>query len=171
LAPFLTCTDRAAWALYTYGAAAGSTPYALEATVDKGQEWSAVLSAEVQPAVTETPRGAGGTLVGLVSQGPASAWFLTDCGPCSSGDPTLTATNDGTMFKSIPLPLPRDTYGLPTAMTFLNAHDGWVILRETPERSAGLLSAASDVVLTTRDGGLRWRVIDRTRRGAILYGP
>jgi photosystem II stability/assembly factor-like uncharacterized protein len=171
LAPFLTCTDSAAWALYTYGAAAGSTPYALEATVDNGQRWSAVLSAEVQPAATETPRGAGGTLVGLVSQGSASAWFLTDCGPCSSGDPTLTVTNDGTIFKSTPLPLPRDTYGLPTAMAFLNAHDGWVVLRETPERSAGSLSAASDVVLTTRDGGLRWRVIDRTPVGDILYGP
>ena len=167
--PSLFCTATSVWALYSWGEAAGSTAYVLERTLDGGRDWAAVLSAQVSPAVDRTPRGAGGTLVDLAAEGPSTAWFLTYCGPCTTGDPTITSTTDGTDFTATSLPLPHKTYGIPLSMTFLNPTVGWLVMQEQHVYSLGVSTHAhfTEVVLNTRDGGHRWTVEDQD----LVTGP
>jgi photosystem II stability/assembly factor-like uncharacterized protein len=166
-APSLFCTATSVWALYSYGEAAGSMPYALERTLDGGANWTAVLSAEVLPAIAGTPRGAGGSLVDLAVEGSSNAQLLAWCSPCETGDPTITSTTDGTGFTAKLLPLPPKTYGWPSSMAFLNAKEGWVVMREMNPQAPGVSSGpahSAEVVLRTRDGGRRWQIVDRWLR-------
>ena len=162
-APWLACDADTAFALYDYGEAAGSSPYALERTLDGGQQWAAVLGAEVLP--TPPDSGVGPSVLDVDATGATTAWILSDCGPCTSGLPALTTTTDGTTFHTTPLPVGSGVYGAPVDVAFSDPEDGYAVVREFPSSHPGSSSAATTVVLATTDGGATWRVVDPNLRG------
>jgi hypothetical protein len=154
IAPWMSCSEADAWALYDWGEAAGSALYMAVATDDEGEHWTPLLGdyatgpLSTLPRVSNTPdadgAGAGG-----------SGWFLGYCGPCGTGTVEI-ATASGTETPRL-TPLPElEVYGDLYA-SFPDPTHGWV----TGTDSAVVPGSGGyplDVVATS-DGGTTWHTI------------
>jgi photosystem II stability/assembly factor-like uncharacterized protein len=158
-APWISCSDTSAWLLYNWGESAGSEAYAVERTVNGGKSWKTMVSDEVKPAAPAHSGGVFATIENFGSTGSTGAWILGYCGPCTTGSTTIATTENATTFANVALPIAKDTYAIPTGVTFHGSKDGWAILKENPSSPAPTQDSKSVVVETT-DGGTTWIVTD-----------
>lgn len=157
-APWISCSGSSAWLLYNWGESAGSEAYAVERTLNGGQNWKAVASDEVKPAAPADSGGVFATIESFGSTGKTSAWILGYCGPCTTGSATAATTTNASTFADATLPIAKGFHATPVGVTFNGPNDGWAILQEQP-------SSATDptlkiVVVDSTDGGTTWKVAD-----------
>ena len=135
----------AAWVEFAAGgAAAGSSPYLVYATLN-GQPWHAVIedqmtTSQVAPGV---PQGPGSYPGSFSVVDPSDAVFIGDSAAANRAD-TMIASNGGATLKSTgSIQGPGLTYGA----AFVSTSTGWVLIETTTNQIA---------IMATSDGGYHW---------------
>lgn len=153
--PWMTCSGSAAWALYDWGEAAGSSAYVVVATADAGGHWAPILSGlpdSVDPALAGLPN-ASATVLDGGSTGNGAGWFLGECGACgmTGSGVMVTVTGAGTPH-SAPLPEPA------VEGSFADPQHGWVVAQAAP---TGPMPAGGYpwMVLASTNGGATWNLV------------
>jgi photosystem II stability/assembly factor-like uncharacterized protein len=151
--PDLRCGERAVWALFRNGVAAGSEGYDVFRSLDAGKTWTAVL-ANLDQHRSRLPR-ISNYADEFVAVGSRSAVFVGTCPACGRRQPTITvvATRDGGHTWSRHTVL--DGYW-PEAVSFVDARRGWLLT--SPARDA----PSGGWIWATRDAGRTWRVVFRS---------
>jgi hypothetical protein len=159
-APWLACAGDTAWAIYEYGAAAGSEPHTIEQTSDSGQQWGVVVMPNGASLVPPNPKVVTGVTTDFGLSSATNSWFLESCGPCTTGLVSVVTTSNGTTFSGTLLSIANNVYASPVDAAFLDPERGWAVLKELPATKAGVRPPETMVVLATSNGGSTWRVVD-----------
>jgi len=158
-APWISCTGITVWLLYNYGESAGSMPYVVERTLNAGASWKIVLSSEVPRSSPRSTPGISATVVDFGTTSPSAAWIVGYCGPCTTGQASLSTTSNASTFSNHPFVKSQRLYVLPIAVSFLSSRDAWALVRVTQLRGLNAVySTTRYVVERTTDGGRSWAV-------------
>jgi photosystem II stability/assembly factor-like uncharacterized protein len=158
--PWLACSAHSVWALYQYGENVGSDPFVLERSLDGGDDWGELLVPSGTALTPPDPRFVMATPSSVGVTSPTGAWVLGYCGPCGTGSASLATTSNGMTFSGTVLSTAPSIYASPVAVTFLDAQDGWALLKEYPSATPGVASSERTVLLATSDGGIGWVIVD-----------
>jgi hypothetical protein len=159
IAPWMTCSGSAAWALYDWGEAAGSSAYVVLATADGGGHWAPLLSGLPDPARAGLPN-ASATVLSDGSAGDGFGWFLGGCGACGpAGTGVMVTVTGAATPKSAPLPGPA------IEGSFADPLHGWIVA-QAPATGPAPTGGYPWMVLASADGGATWHPV-----ATIPFGP
>jgi photosystem II stability/assembly factor-like uncharacterized protein len=131
----------ALWAMYAPGgAAAGSSPYVVYATVN-GVDWRAVMSGLVQ-TTPPTPQGSGSYPGSFSVIDPSDAVFVGDTAAADRADVVLASNGGATLRRSTGVEA-TETFDA----AFLTTSSGWVLTRS---------GSGNYMIEATSDGGTHW---------------
>ena len=135
----------AAWVEFAPGgAAAGSSPYIVYATLN-GQSWRAVMEDQMtmNQAAPGVPQGPGSYPGSFSVVDPGDAVFIGDSEAANRAN-TVIASNGGATLKATgSIPGPGLTYGA----AFVSTSSGWLLIETTTNQIA---------IMATSDGGYHW---------------